>query len=132
MITMVKKVAICRPFLVILVAITVCTHDLIFQYFIFSCNFIEKETLAQVLSCEFYEISKNTFLTEHLWTIVSEWFVTILTHGRTYPLLNSLQKFVEIQGWLLLTFFICLHNQLGSFNSIILQMSEKRDSSNRQ
>ena len=62
MITMVKKVAICRPFLVILVAITVCTHDLIFQYFIFSCNFIEKETLAQALSCEFYEISKNTFL----------------------------------------------------------------------
>ena len=41
-----------------------------------------------------------------------------------------LQKFIEIQGWLLLTFFICLHNQLSSFNSIIVQMSEKRDSSN--
>ena len=27
-----------------------------------ACNFISKETLAQVLSCEFYEISKNTFL----------------------------------------------------------------------
>ena len=26
--------------------------------------------------------------------------------------LNSVQKFIEIQGWLLLTFFICLHNQL--------------------
>ena len=25
------------------------------------CNFIKKETLAQVLSCEFYEISKNNF-----------------------------------------------------------------------
>ena len=25
------------------------------------CNFIKKETLAQVFSCEFYEISKNTF-----------------------------------------------------------------------
>ena len=24
-------------------------------------NFITKETLAQVLSCEFYQISKNTF-----------------------------------------------------------------------
>ena len=35
-----------------------------------------------------------------------------------------LQKFIEIQGWLLLTFFICLHNQLSSFNSIIVQMSE--------
>ena len=36
--------------------------------------------------------------------------------------LNSLQKFAEIQGWLLLTFFICLHNQLSSFNSIIVQI----------
>ena len=31
-----------------------------------------------------------------------------------------------MQGWLLLTFFICLDNQLSPFNSIILQMSEKR------
>ena len=46
--------------------------------------------------------------------------------------LDSVQKFIEIQDWLLLTFFICLHNQLSSFNSIIVQMSEKRDSSNRQ
>ena len=37
-----------------------------------------------------------------------------------------------LQSWLLLTFFICSHNQLSSLNSIILQMSEKRDSSNRQ
>ena len=29
-------------------------------------NFIKKETLAQVFSCEFYEISKCTFFTEHL------------------------------------------------------------------
>ena len=30
-----------------------------------------KETLAQVFSCEFYEISKNTFSTEHLWATAS-------------------------------------------------------------
>ena len=35
------------------------------------CNFIKKETLAQVLSCEFFEIFKNTFFTEHLWTTAS-------------------------------------------------------------
>ena len=30
-------------------------------------NFIKKETLTQVLSCEwFYKISKNTFLAEHI------------------------------------------------------------------
>ena len=40
--------------------------------------------------------------------------------------LDSVQKFIQIQGWLLLMFFICLHNQLSSFNSIIIQMSEKR------
>ena len=26
-----------------------------------ACNFIKKETLTQVFSCEFYEIYKNTF-----------------------------------------------------------------------
>ena len=43
--------------------------------------------------------------------------------------LASVQKFIEIQGWLLLTFFICLHNQLNSVNSVIVYISEKRDSS---
>ena len=33
-----------------------------------ACNFIKKETLAQVFSCEFCEISKNTIFTEYLWT----------------------------------------------------------------
>ena len=54
------------------------------------------------------------------------------THGKTCALLNSVQKFNEIQDWLLPTFFICLHNQLSSFNSIIVKMSGKRDLSNRQ
>ena len=46
--------------------------------------------------------------------------------------LDSVQEFNEIQSWLLLTFFICLHNQLSSLNSVIVQMSEKHDSSSRQ
>ena len=37
-----------------------------------ACNFIKKETLAQVFSCGFWEISKNTFFTEDLWTTASE------------------------------------------------------------
>ena len=36
-----------------------------------NCHFIKKETLAQVFSCEFCEISKSTFFTEHLWTTTS-------------------------------------------------------------
>ena len=38
-------------------------------------NFIKKETLAQLFSCEFYEISKSTFFAEHLWI-----FLWILRH----------------------------------------------------
>ena len=36
------------------------------------CNFIKKETLTEVFSCEFCEISENTFFAEHLWTTASE------------------------------------------------------------
>ena len=36
-----------------------------------SCNFIKKETLAQVFCCEFCEIFKNTFFTELLRATVS-------------------------------------------------------------
>ena len=32
-----------------------------------ACNFIKKEILAQVFSCEFCEILKSTFYTEYLW-----------------------------------------------------------------
>ena len=35
-----------------------------------ACNFIKKETLAQLFSCEFWEIFKNTFLTEHPWWLL--------------------------------------------------------------
>ena len=36
-----------------------------------TCNFIKKETLSQVFSCEFCEISKNTFFTEHLCAVTT-------------------------------------------------------------
>ena len=36
-----------------------------------ACNFIRKEILTQVFSCEFCKISKNTLLTEHLWATAS-------------------------------------------------------------
>ena len=37
-----------------------------------ACNFIKKETLAQVFAFEFWEISKKTFFTEHLWATGSD------------------------------------------------------------
>ena len=36
-----------------------------------ACNFIKKESLAQVFSCEFCEIFKNAFFTEHVWATAS-------------------------------------------------------------
>ena len=36
-----------------------------------ACNFIKKETLARVFSCEFCKISKNTFFIEQLRTTAS-------------------------------------------------------------
>ena len=37
-----------------------------------ACNFIKKEILAQVFSCEFCGFSKNSFFTEHVRTTTSE------------------------------------------------------------
>ena len=35
-------------------------------------DFIKKETLTQVFSCEFCKISKNIFFIEHLWATASQ------------------------------------------------------------
>ena len=45
-----------------------------------TCEFVKKETLAQVFSCEFSEISKNTFFTEHILVTTS---VTKLIYKET-------------------------------------------------
>ena len=37
-----------------------------------ACNFIKKEILAQVFSCEICKISKNTGFTKHLWVAASD------------------------------------------------------------
>ena len=44
-----------------------------------ACNFIKKETLAQVLSSQFCEIFQNTFFTEHLRTTASAFWRLDLT-----------------------------------------------------
>ena len=37
----------------------------------FTGKHLKKDTLGQVFSCEFCEISKNTFFKEHLWAAAS-------------------------------------------------------------
>ena len=48
-----------------------------------ACNFIKKEALAQVFSCEFYQNSKTPFLKEHLRTTasVNQCEILIQCHG---------------------------------------------------
>ena len=46
---------------------------------------IKKETLVQVSSCEFCEISKNTFLTEHPWWL----FLFINAFFKCYSFITS-------------------------------------------
>ena len=41
-----------------------------------ACNFIEKETLEQVHSCEFCEVSKKTFLAERFQATASKFHTT--------------------------------------------------------
>ena len=50
-----------------------------------ACNFIKKGILAQVFSCEFCVISKNTFFTEHLWTTTSVLMVMIIRVSGKFP-----------------------------------------------
>ena len=78
-----------------------------------ACNFIKKETLTQVFSCEFYEISKSTFFTEHLWATASDCFgVSIITFeqaGWVKVNIITIDEYVEgVQShhewnWMLLT-----------------------------
>ena len=49
-------------------------------------NFIKKETLAQMFSCEFCEISKNLFIIEHLWWLLLSFhnFLNDLEHVHNF------------------------------------------------
>ena len=44
-----------------------------------ACNFIKKETLAQVFSCEFCEIYKSNFSTEQLRVTASDKYLIFLS-----------------------------------------------------
>ena len=50
-------------------------------------NFIKKETLAQVFSCEFSKVSENTFFTEHLLATASDPVNVIYKFQSPYTLL---------------------------------------------
>ena len=64
------------------------------------CNFINKESLVQVLSCEFCEISNNTFFIEYPRTTASTHTMLYLmemhkslTKGETHPFSKTYAAF---------------------------------------
>ena len=75
-----------------------------------ACKFIKKETLSQVFFCGFCENSKNTFFTEHLWTIASDHHRTNLLKKRlwhrcfpvNFAKIRRTRFFTEHIRWLLL------------------------------
>ena len=68
-----------------------------------ACNFVKKKTLAQVLSCEFCEISKNTFFTEHLRATASGSHSFICYHSFVYGFKHSciylVQQIISISSF---------------------------------
>ena len=80
-----------------------------------ACNFIKKETLAQVFSCEFCEISKSTFFTEHLWTTVfreSSTVVLAVNKTKRFSLVNQTQKQFIIAIIIIIIIIIIICNLL--------------------
>ena len=107
-----------------------------------ACNFIKKEALAYLFSCEFCEISKNTFFTKHFWTTASK-FVTEMLIFRTSCsqlffkidvlknfailelfLIVKLQTFFEHLRWLLLNlrdskYFLAADSRTGFYSGFL-------------
>ena len=65
-----------------------------------ACNFIKKQTPAQVFSRDFCEISKNTYFVEHLRTVASK--IT----GELVYLIKTFS--VTIHAGLFTSFFRCV------------------------
>ena len=76
-----------------------------------ACNFIKKETLAQVFSYEFCEISNNIFFTEHLWETTAK---TGKTFSNFWHLgqndLDFKKASKEILNYFEFTFFILIYH----------------------
>ena len=96
-------------------------------------NFCDMKVHALKTKTEIHPSKRHLFKVRFL--IFVKYQLTIVT-GKSYVLLSSVQEFIEIEAWLLLTFFLCLHNQSSSIHSTVtnekVQMFEKGDSSNRQ
>ena len=66
------------------------------SFFAEACNFIKKDTLVQVFSCEFCDNSKNTFFAEHIWVTAS----AQIDPGKIVKLFEHYTDKFLVQFWL--------------------------------
>ena len=69
-----------------------------------ACSVIKKESLAQVFSCEFCKISKNTFSTEHLRTTA---FQNEIMKKKKYLELQTFQQLCSMTSAYLGKMWVC-------------------------
>ena len=67
----------------------------------FLINFVKKETLEQALSCEFSDIFKNTFYTEHLWTTASAHSSLVLLSKIYLDIREKIVTLLTLENWTL-------------------------------
>ena len=70
------------------------TGDVLWKKVPEACNFIKNEALAQVFSCEFCEISKNNFFTEHLPTTASRENLKTAIFKKEQKILHVVNTFI--------------------------------------
>ena len=89
-----------------------------------ACNLIKKETLAQVFSCAFCEISKNTFFTEHFqWLLLYEdrCYIKMILWSEYYyrKMVESFTPFINHALNILFALFIW-SDSLSLFDQVLL------------
>ena len=80
---------------------------------------MEKEVQQALMEVGGLSPSEGDALREFLGSKEYLDWLNILLFYSNIVLLNSVQEFIEIQAWLLLTFFLCLHNHLISIYYIV-------------
>ena len=85
-----------------------------------ACDFIKKEILAQVFSCEFCKIFKNTFFIEHFRRLLLFWLYTFLTlfhFACVYIFLHRWNILRKLKP--LLKYVVCFKSYLNFYNNIM-------------
>ena len=92
-----------------------------------TCNLIKKETLSQVFSCEFCEISKSTFFYRTPLVAASEKSLFITNNEKkTTALLVGLISTCLIKMWTLHTPFLLYYSITTFFSTLTNSLSKQK------